>query len=243
MTNGNDSQLGATGPTNQPQDEKDSWLPENIVQIQLHANKVAQMGGNYQQEKENLNTTRNFIKSPQSATYSGTKELEKKMTDLDMPGISDRNTAIKHIDTREEAILENQALKNQGKSYANLPNEEKKKAEARIYHGMNQRRAWGSLYQFGKINDTPFTTTPTTPASKALSRGLQETIENELKIIAARNKNKGFNYQDKEKINEIATKMVMDPDFVNKLNNQDWPYPNTTILKEEISKRAQKYDA
>lgn len=223
-------------PTSQP--SSSDWLPEELAEIKLHADQVAKTETGWQEDKhQEISEVRDLATSPKMNSAEGTQELELRMRNLGMPGIDYSGRALDQLDKREEAMMEERALRGQDQSYLKLSDEQRKQAEARIYNGYNFRRSWQNIYDYAQINHLGFETIPTTPESKTIKRGLEIMLDNEIRLAAARDARLGLNYKDNQKITEISSKIANDPEFIKFLNGEKGYFPNTTNIKFEIKKR------
>ncbi|MBU2595559.1 hypothetical protein KJ713_01845 [Patescibacteria group bacterium] len=225
---------------NQPtqNDSSNSWLPKEIGEIKLHANQIAKTESGWQKDRhQEIKEIRELASSPKIKSEEGAMELELRMRNIGMPGINYSGKALDQLDKREEAMVEERALRQQGMSYAGLNDQERQQAEARMYNGYNFRRDWQGIYDYSQINHQQFEAMPTTPLSKEIKRGLETMISNEIRLSAARDSRLGLDYQDHQKVAKLSREISDDPEFIRFLNGEKSYFPNTTNIKFEIEKR------
>lgn len=217
---------------------KNPWLPSEVDDIKLHAGRVAQTETGWQKNKhQEIAEIRELAASPKMKSDEGVFELELRMRNLGMPGVNSAGRAFNILDKREEAMMEERALREQGQSYSTLGDPQKQEAEARIYNGNNFRESWQGLYDYAQINHQRFEDAPTSPESKTIKRGMETLVDNEIRLAAARDPRLGLNYKDNQAVTQLSAKIANDPEFIKFLNGEKSYFPNTTNIKFEIEKR------
>lgn len=239
-----DNNLNQNPATNSmpPQDqttaqEGPAWLPEEITSIQLHAQQVAKSENGWKEEThQELADLKKLATSPEAGTTEGITKLEEGFGKFGMPGVRDTGLALDQLDKREEAMFEERALREQGKSYLSLNPQEKQEADARILNGYNFRKDWSWVYDYARVNGQKFESAPTTPIGKEIFRQLQTMVGNEVRLAAARDQHLGLDFKDNPKIVQITDQILNDPSFISILN-QEGVIPNSSRIKYEIKKR------
>lgn len=222
------------------QNQGDSWLPEELADIKIHAEQVAKTQSGWKKENHQpISEIRKLALSPEVGSPEGAGKMEESLKNLGMPGIRDSGVAVDQLDKREEAMFEERNLREQGETYLNLNFQDKERATARIYNGNGYRKDWFGVRDYARSNGQKFEIAPVSPIGKEIQRQLKIMVDNEIRLAAARNPKLGLDYKDNSKVSNLSDKIITDPEFISTLN-QEGIMPNTTRIKFEIERRIKK---
>lgn len=213
--------------------------PEEMATIEIHLDQVAKTQNGWSRESfEHISELRKLANSPEVTTFEGASKMEVGLKNIGMPGILNSGFAVDQLSMREEAMFEEQALREQKKSYLNLNPPAKEEALARTYNGYTFRKDWQMTFDLARANGQQFEIEPTSPIGQRIQAWLKIMVNNEIRLIAARNPKLNLDYHDDAKINSISDQIIADPEFIKLLNEEKNNPPDITKIIFFIEKNA-----
>lgn len=226
-------------PNNQ---QKRDWLPQNVEESVLHAKHASGLDEETaQREKEQMHQIKELIHSPETSTAEGTQRLGEEMGKIGLPGVYYKGRASEHISRREEAMGEEQGLRDQGKSFASLSEPETNEVLKRIHQGFDLRTKWRNMLFTAETLGVNFAPVPRTEQEKQTRKEMETILGSEVELEARRNSKLGINPLNKKQVYGVTKNLMTDDDFMRTVDHQAKTIKNVEMIKNELKKKLKEY--
>ncbi len=178
----------------------------------------------------------NIIKGYYGRTAENISEMERKLSNLGMPGIYETGRAFYLINLREEAIKESTILRAQGKKWQELNDSEQLEIADRIKWGAIYQNSWNTAFDAAKIDGATFKISPIDSKENKARSNLIFMIGNEIELALSRNSETKNLAKDNSYIDNLAEKIASDSNFVSLVNQEAKSSRNIRLIRESIEK-------